>query len=822
MRRAVLFLTLLSGAAIVAACTRSVPSRVITPLPFEQAMGLSPIPTRTATATCTPSPTSTATATSTPLPTLTPTVTPVPSQRLATGQQAFRWGDYEQAQQEFAALRGDPGANADERREAAFWVGRSALEAGDYVGAIVAFEEFQRSYPDDARLASAQFMVAGAQEGRSDWRKAIAAYRRYLQLDRALAMDAYDGIGKAAMALLDYEQAAGAYTDGLRYAIDTSWAVYVREEIANAELARNRPLEAVKQYDAILGVARIDDYRSRILFQSAQAYIQAGDQKAARQRYAQAVEGYPTTQYAYLSLVELVNAGAQVDDYQRGLVDYHAEAYGPAIDALTRVVRATPSARGGDALWYLALSLKANGNLTQSIQRFQELVNGYPQNTHNAEARLEIADAYASRGDQDVAVDTYRTFVTAQPDSPLGPQALWSAARLQEAGADFVGAAATYRDLVARYSQSEDAPEALFKAALLDYRRADYEGARNGWQSLVEKYPDSASATAGRFWVGKAWLALDKPDKAQAAFEAASQRAPDTYYGLRAAEMLAGVPVLLSDGFGAPLRDPGGSQAEAEAWLANWLGIPATDSVSALLPTIVQDPAWRRGVALLDVGRRTEALEELENVKQNWWNDPLAMYQLALAFREHGLYRLSILCAERLTWTSPVTRRSQVPLFIQKLSHPLYYRELITAEAQALEIDPLLFSALVRQESLFEASITSAADARGLAQVIPPTGEWIADQLGWSDWQAADLWRPYVSVPFGTYYLNVQLNAFDNQVIPALAAYNAGPGRVRDWLATESDVDLFVETMAYAEPRRYVRNIYGEYYQYQRLYRPQP
>jgi len=201
-------------------------------------------------------------------------------------------------------------------------------------------------------------------------------------------------------------------------------------------------------------------------------------------------------------------------------------------------------------------------------------------------------------------------------------------------------------------------------------------------------------------------------------------------------------------------------------------------------------------------------------------DDPLATYQLALAFRERGLYRLSILCAERLTWSSPITRRSQAPLFIRELSHPLYFQELASVEAQLREIDPLLLSAMMRQESLFEPTSTSAANARGLAQVIPPTGEWIASKLGLADWHADELWLPYVGVPFGAYYLAVQLATFDDQVIPALVAYNAGPGRVHEWLAATPDMDLFVENLPYSESRRYVRAIYESYQQYRRLYRP--
>lgn len=820
MKKGPVWLIGLACTMALLACTRQAPVRApATRPPFELALGLSPIPTRTPTPTVTPTFTATSTSTRTPTPTQTPTATPVSSQRLASARQAFEWGEFDRAKQEFDALYTDPGASNEERREAAFWRARSRLDASDYAGAVAALQEFIAVYPDDQRVAAAQFMLARGYEALQEWRNALAAYRQYLRLNKVLAMEAYDGIGKAAMQLSDYAAAIQAYTEGVQAAKENSWLVYMREGIAQAELARNRPREAVKQYEAILNLARIDTYRSRILYLTAQALIQAGDSQAAQQRYLEAVNRYPATQHAYLSLIELVNAGVPVDDYQRGLVDYHAKAYQPAIDALTRVVQRKLDAREGEALWYLALSLKANGNLSQSIQRFQELIDKVPQSKHAGDAWLELAAAHALRGDTEQALRIYHQFVTQHPGSPLAPQALWRAANLQVSIGDLAGAAATYRDLATRYPQAEGVPQALFSAALLDYRRGDYAAACTAWQALVQKYPNTDAAVAARFWIGKAWSAMGDREQAKQAWQAAMRWSPGSYYGLRAAELLAGVVILRSGGFEEQLNEPAVSQAEVEEWLRSWLDVPTGSSLATLPSAITKLLAWQRGEALLEVGHRVQALEEFEKIKQQWWDDPLAMYQLALAFHERGLYRLSIICAERLIRLAPVERRAQVPLFLRKLAYPLYFRELIVAQAQTRNLDPLLLAALIRQESLFEPSITSIADARGLAQVIPPTGEWIAGQLGWTKWQLDDLWRPVVSVTFGAYYLHVQLNTFDGWVIPALMAYNAGPGRVRQWLENFSDLDMLVEMAPISEPARYVRLIYANYYRYRQLYR---
>jgi soluble lytic murein transglycosylase len=831
MRRTIpgLGLTLGLSLVVLLACQRNAPPKP-TFLPTESSLAqdigssLSPTPSQTKTSTPAPSATPTPTPTRTPTATVTPTptATPVPSQRLAAAQQAFAWGDYDRASQEFMTLLADPAVDEGERQLAAYWAGRSAVEAGDYTQALDLLADFLKNYPTDSRVAWVHLLSARAYEAMGDHQGAINAYQAYLDSgDDTLSMYAFQGIGDAAMLALDYQRAAKAYADGLRVAPDNGWVAQLREGIARSQLAQDNPQAAVEQYDAILDIARISAYRARILHLAGQALLAAGDVEAAHQRYLQAVNRYPEAVDSYLALVELVDAGVPVNEYQRGLVDYYAQAYQPAIEAFTRYIKANPQSPGANTLWYLALSLKANSNLSQAIEQFQQLIKTYPQSEHLAEAWLEMAEAHAWRDDSARAIETYREFVKQNPQSPLAATALWRAAELEMEDGRWTRAAASFRDLAARYPEDENAPQALLEAGLLDYRRAEFGAARDGWQALLEDYPDSPAALGGRFWLGKASLALKDRDGATSAFEAVVKSSAASYYGVRAAEIIAGDSVF-TDGNGtasAPISGTTSDQAEAETWLASWLPITGTFTFDTPSSAIAKSSAFRRGDELLAVGRRSDALDEFETVKDTWWDDPLAMVQLALAFRERGLYRLSILCAERLMWLSPATSRDDVPIFIRQLSYPVYYRDLVVSQARSQAIPPLLLFALIRQESLFEPSITSFADARGLTQIIPATGEWIAGRLGESDFQTNDLWLPYVNISYGAWYLGVQLATFDTRVVPALAAYNAGPGRVHQWMDDVSgDIDLFLETMPFAEPRRYIRNVYENYAYYRQLY----
>ena len=145
--------------------------------------------------------------------------------------------------------------------------------------------------------------------------------------------------------------------------------------------------------------------------------------------------------------------------------------------------------------------------------------------------------------------------------------------------------------------------------------------------------------------------------------------------------------------------------------------------------------------------------------------------------------------------------------------------DLVLAEAEKYDLDPLLMFALIRQESLFEGFAVSSASAQGLMQIWPPTGEDIAAQLAWPDYRPSDLQRPFVNVAFGTWLLRDELDRFNNDKYAVLAAYNAGSGRALSWQQeSQGDPDLFLELINMTEPRIYIERIFENYAAYRELY----
>ncbi|KPL12623.1 hypothetical protein AMJ74_06525 [candidate division WOR_3 bacterium SM1_77] len=120
---------------------------------------------------------------------------------------------------------------------------------------------------------------------------------------------------------------------------------------------------------------------------------------------------------------------------------------------------------------------------------------------------------------------------------------------------------------------------------------------------------------------------------------------------------------------------------------------------------------------------------------------------------------------------------------------------------------------MIWQESLFDPYAVSPANAKGLMQIIPSTAKMIAAELGTSGYSYSD---PVISIRFGMHYFKKMLQEF-NSIPLSLAAYNAGPIRVRRWVRNDpnSETDTFIELIPYDETRNYVKYILAR----QQIYR---
>ena len=128
--------------------------------------------------------------------------------------------------------------------------------------------------------------------------------------------------------------------------------------------------------------------------------------------------------------------------------------------------------------------------------------------------------------------------------------------------------------------------------------------------------------------------------------------------------------------------------------------------------------------------------------------------------------------------------------------------------------EPAFIHAITRQESNFDTEAVSGANARGLMQLLPSTAQLVARRIG-QPFQVAQLTQsPEVNMRLGAAYLDQMLERYGGTLPLAAAAYNAGPGRVDQWLGTYGDprggdVDMldWIEQIPFTETRNYVQRV---------------
>ena len=150
--------------------------------------------------------------------------------------------------------------------------------------------------------------------------------------------------------------------------------------------------------------------------------------------------------------------------------------------------------------------------------------------------------------------------------------------------------------------------------------------------------------------------------------------------------------------------------------------------------------------------------------------------------------------------------------------YKLLYKEEIIASAEEFDLDPYLVCGVVFTESGFRPEAKSSVGALGLMQLMPATGLQEAELLEIEGVTEDSLTEPALNIRLGCNYLKKLLDEFGTESV-ALAAYNAGPGRVRQWLKEYGKKDdgsvLYIpypETSKYVDRVRSAKGVYAKLY----------
>jgi soluble lytic murein transglycosylase len=318
------------------------------------------------------------------------------------------------------------------------------------------------------------------------------------------------------------------------------------------------------------------------------------------------------------------------------------------------------------------------------------------------------------------------------------------------------------------------------------YEAGDYAAATRHFES----YLDASRTTSGRqqaaYWAA---LALDRAGDAAAAARLLERVVAEdafTFYGGVAAERLE-VPILPAALERGPPSTPGLETQIGNAVLRL--------QVHRLVPT--------PGSFAFELERLTRHFAAIDG----------GLYEFAEGLIEGGFPLEAIVIGRSLRADEDAWN-----LRLLRIVYPFPHRETVVRLAAERGLDPFFVAGVIRQESAFDARIQSSSGAVGLMQLMPPTAREVAGSLGIS-YSPDVLTDPETNLRLGTTYLASMVRSF-GRVEDALSAYNAGPGRMREWRRGEAygDRDVFVEHIPFDETRNYVKAVQAYARVYTTLY----
>ena len=184
-------------------------------------------------------------------------------------------------------------------------------------------------------------------------------------------------------------------------------------------------------------------------------------------------------------------------------------------------------------------------------------------------------------------------------------------------------------------------------------------------------------------------------------------------------------------------------------------------------------------------------------------DDPMELELLAQMAREQNYHRTALRSAKAGLFRNVVATNAAYPTI-----------ELPPAVRSGNRIEPALVHAIIRQESEFDPSAISSANARGLMQLIPSTAQMQARREGMTYERAALTTNPDYNVTLGAAHLADLIDDFGGSYVLAIASYNAGPHNARNWISEWGDprsrsVDVvdWIELIPFSETRNYVQRV---------------
>jgi len=501
---------------------------------------------------------------------------------------------------------------------------------------------------------------------------------------------------------------------------------------------------------------------------------------------------FPLTTEAAIARAKLTSLGAEdslTSDQLRGLGDayYKAGHYEEASEqyrALAQKANLDIQEHNGFAVAAAACDLK----LKRLTETQAEALADTPD--ENGARRLYLLMELArNRNDLDEQTRIVTRMEADYPQSQWLAEALFSSGNMYLLRKEYPRAAEYYSYLAQHFPANKNASAAHWRAGWLNYRLANYTDAEKMFDEQIRAFPGTPETASALYWRGRLYESQDHdPAKAAANYRTIVRVYQHFFYAQMARQRLA-------------------TLGSTESASASDLDDIKTPDLPLLADSFPEDsPHLAKAKLLANAGLNDYIPREIAADPDSGSWSALAEAQIYASYGE--TYRAMRALKRALPGAASASIQS-IPLPYWHILFPEPYWTTIKAESAKNGLDPYLVASLIRQESEFNPSAISYANAYGLMQLLPSVGRSLARQEGMTHFETYQLLDPETNIRLGTRYLKQTLDHFGGVPEYALAAYNAGDSRVEDWQAAGpySGIDEFVESIPFTQTRDYVQAI---------------
>ncbi len=559
------------------------------------------------------------------------------------------------------------------------------------------------------------------------------------------------------------------------------------ELLAQVLLAESDPAAAARV------LAAAPESASRRGYQLAQAQVDEalGHTQQAAQLYRHVLVSFPLTAEAASAHARLTALGME-DTLSpadlRLLADafYHAHRYAEAATqyrALAHSPGLPADIRDSDLVAAAACDLHLK-RLTQAEAEALP-VSGEDSSARRLDLLLELA---RDRGDDAAVADRIHELQSRFPRSPWLAEALFSAANMNLLSRNYPQATTYYSALAEQFPRDDHAAAAHWRAGWLSYRQGMYAQAEQLFAQQIRLFPAASETVSALYWRARLTESQDHdPTLAAQRYRALIDNYVHYFYAQMARQRLTAL--------GQPL-----STVSTETPHRSFV-LPHLDSE---IPD--DDPHLLKARLLINAGLGAYVPMEIAAVPDSASWGAVAEARLYASYSETFRALRHMKRALPFAASAPI---NAIPFDDWRILFPQPYWSTILAESSRNNLDPYLVASLIRQESEFNPSAISGANAFGLMQLLPSVGRQMAREEGIGPIATRQLLDPVLNIRLGTRYLRQLLDHFGNVPEYALAAYNAGENRVTDWQSAGpySGMDEFVESIPFTETRGYVESI---------------